>query len=208
MSAPIASVTDDISYDDLYARWERGNWSATEIDFTQDRIDWHEKLTEEQRRSRAVALHALLPRRGRGHRRALALHRRRAARGAEVLPRHPAGRRGAPRGLLQALHGRGRRRSATGRWPAGMHATERCSPGATARSSSRLDGWPTSCAATVQAQLAAARSRSTTWSSRARSPSPASTIMEATSSRSTSSPASARASATSRSTSSATSPSA
>jgi hypothetical protein len=29
-----------VSYDDLYARWERGNWRATEIDFTQDREDW------------------------------------------------------------------------------------------------------------------------------------------------------------------------
>ena len=37
MSAPVASVTDAISYDDLYARWERGNWRATEIDFSQDR---------------------------------------------------------------------------------------------------------------------------------------------------------------------------
>src|SRR5512133_2905655 len=51
MSAPVASVTDAISYDDLYARWERGNWRATEIDFSQDRIDWRERLTEEQRRS-------------------------------------------------------------------------------------------------------------------------------------------------------------
>ena len=91
------------------ARWELGNWSATEIDFTQDRIDWHEKLTEEQRRARALVLQPLLPRRGRGHRRALAVHRRRAARGAEVLHRHAAGRRGAARRLLQALHGRGRR---------------------------------------------------------------------------------------------------
>jgi hypothetical protein len=43
------SATDAISYDDLYARWERGNWQATAIDFTQDAIDWREKLTEEQR---------------------------------------------------------------------------------------------------------------------------------------------------------------
>src|SRR5215211_2050186 len=50
MSVPVPSVTDAISYDDLYARWERGNWRATEIDFTQDAVDWHERLTEEQRR--------------------------------------------------------------------------------------------------------------------------------------------------------------
>jgi hypothetical protein len=41
---------DQISYDDLYARWEKGNWRATEIDLTQDRIDWETKLTPEQRR--------------------------------------------------------------------------------------------------------------------------------------------------------------
>jgi ribonucleotide reductase beta subunit family protein with ferritin-like domain len=48
---PSASPTDAISYADLYARWERSNWRATEIDFAQDAVDWHEKLTEEQRRS-------------------------------------------------------------------------------------------------------------------------------------------------------------
>jgi len=46
-----SSVTADIDYADLYQRWERGNWQATAIDFTQDRIDWREKLSEEQRRS-------------------------------------------------------------------------------------------------------------------------------------------------------------
>src|SRR6266511_1987915 len=51
MAVPVAvSATDAISYDDLYARWELGNWRATEIDFTQDAIDWRERLTEEQRR--------------------------------------------------------------------------------------------------------------------------------------------------------------
>jgi ribonucleotide reductase beta subunit family protein with ferritin-like domain len=59
MAVPVASsVTDAISYDDLYARWERGNWRATELDFSQDAIDWREKLTEEQRRS-ALWLYAL-----------------------------------------------------------------------------------------------------------------------------------------------------
>ena len=59
---------------------------------------------------RAVELRDVLRRRGRGDRRPRAVHRRRSARGAEVLPGHAAGRRGAPRGLLQALHGGGRRR--------------------------------------------------------------------------------------------------
>ncbi|MDO9354579.1 MAG: ribonucleotide-diphosphate reductase subunit beta [Solirubrobacteraceae bacterium] len=42
-------IASQISYSDLYARWERGHWLATEIDFTQDRIDWQEKLTEGER---------------------------------------------------------------------------------------------------------------------------------------------------------------
>lgn len=46
-SAPRATAS--ISYTDLYARWERGHWLATEIDFTQDRIDWQEKLSAEER---------------------------------------------------------------------------------------------------------------------------------------------------------------
>ena len=50
MAVTVPAATDQIDYADLYARWERGNWSATEIDFTQDRIDWHEKFTDEQRR--------------------------------------------------------------------------------------------------------------------------------------------------------------
>jgi len=57
-ASPVSSVTGAISYDDLYARWERGNWRATDIDFTQDAIDWRERLTEEQRRG-ALWLYAL-----------------------------------------------------------------------------------------------------------------------------------------------------
>jgi ribonucleotide reductase beta subunit family protein with ferritin-like domain len=50
MSATIPAATQQISYADLYARWEQGNWRATEVDFTQDRVDWHERMTPEQRR--------------------------------------------------------------------------------------------------------------------------------------------------------------
>ncbi len=45
----LPAATAQISYQDLYARWERGNWSATELDFSQDRIDWHERMTQPQR---------------------------------------------------------------------------------------------------------------------------------------------------------------
>ena len=40
-----------VSYTDLYARWERGNWRAMEIDFTEDRRQWHEVMTEHERRA-------------------------------------------------------------------------------------------------------------------------------------------------------------
>src|SRR5215218_7739829 len=43
------AATAQITYEDLYARWEKGNWCATELDFSQDRIDWHERMTQEQR---------------------------------------------------------------------------------------------------------------------------------------------------------------
>jgi hypothetical protein len=44
------SVAQQISYADLYARWERGNWSATGLDFSRDRVDWSQRLTDTQRR--------------------------------------------------------------------------------------------------------------------------------------------------------------
>lgn len=50
MATATAPLVDQISYTDLYARWERGNWAATELDFSGDRADWLERLTETQRR--------------------------------------------------------------------------------------------------------------------------------------------------------------
>ena len=46
---PTAPI-EKISYADLYARWERGNWRATDLDFSRDRADWTERMTEAQRR--------------------------------------------------------------------------------------------------------------------------------------------------------------
>jgi 1,2-phenylacetyl-CoA epoxidase catalytic subunit len=43
-------AADGISYDDLYRRWEQGNWSAASIDFSADRDGWL-ALTEMQRKS-------------------------------------------------------------------------------------------------------------------------------------------------------------
>ena len=44
------SYADQISYVDLYRRWEEGNWRAYDLDFSQDRAGW-EGLTDVQRRS-------------------------------------------------------------------------------------------------------------------------------------------------------------
>jgi ribonucleotide reductase beta subunit family protein with ferritin-like domain len=41
---------DKVSYEDLYARWEHGNWSATEIDLATDRQQWTETFTDIERR--------------------------------------------------------------------------------------------------------------------------------------------------------------
>src|SRR5579885_2191281 len=41
---------DQISYEDLYSRWEHGNWQATEIDFSVDREQWHGTFNEIERR--------------------------------------------------------------------------------------------------------------------------------------------------------------
>src|SRR5690349_20219465 len=42
---------DRISYEDLYRRWEKGNWSAMELDFSEDRVEWHEKFSDLERRA-------------------------------------------------------------------------------------------------------------------------------------------------------------
>ena len=36
----MSAAMDKISYADLYARWERGNWQATAIDLSADRQQW------------------------------------------------------------------------------------------------------------------------------------------------------------------------
>lgn len=43
------TAADLISYEDLYARWEQGNWSAMELDFTEDARQWREELTDFER---------------------------------------------------------------------------------------------------------------------------------------------------------------
>ena len=100
---------------------------------------------------RPVALHAVLPRRGLGHGQPLALHRRRPAGGAEVLPRRPSrSTRPATRSSSTASCTRSSA-SATAR-PARACARRRPrSRGATARSSRAWTRWRPSCAPTARA---------------------------------------------------------
>ena len=45
-----------LSYEQLYLLWERQQWATQDIDFTQDRIDWHERIPEEERFQRMYGL--------------------------------------------------------------------------------------------------------------------------------------------------------
>ena len=45
-----------LSYGQLYNLWERQQWATQDIDFTQDRIDWHERIPEEERFQRMYGL--------------------------------------------------------------------------------------------------------------------------------------------------------
>ncbi len=50
MSVASQSLMDNVTYEDLYRRWEGGNWSAYDIDFSKDREGW-DGLSDIQRRS-------------------------------------------------------------------------------------------------------------------------------------------------------------
>jgi ribonucleoside-diphosphate reductase beta chain len=45
-----------LSYEQLYNLWERQQWATQDIDFSQDRIDWHERIPEEERFQRMYGL--------------------------------------------------------------------------------------------------------------------------------------------------------
>src|SRR6188472_218912 len=42
--------------DQLYELWERQQWATQDLDFTQDRIDWHERFDEDERTARMYGL--------------------------------------------------------------------------------------------------------------------------------------------------------
>ena len=45
-----------LDYEQLYLLWERQQWATQDIDFTQDRIDWHERIPEDERFQRMYGL--------------------------------------------------------------------------------------------------------------------------------------------------------
>src|SRR3982751_294244 len=45
-----------LSYNELYKLWERQQWSVYELDFSQDRIDWHERIPPDERFQRMSGL--------------------------------------------------------------------------------------------------------------------------------------------------------
>ena len=47
-----------LTYRQLYELWERQQWATQDLDFTQDRIDWHERIPDEERFQRMYGLSA------------------------------------------------------------------------------------------------------------------------------------------------------
>jgi ribonucleoside-diphosphate reductase beta chain len=45
-----------LGYRELYELWERQQWSVQDLDFTQDRVDWHERFTRERRAAERAGL--------------------------------------------------------------------------------------------------------------------------------------------------------
>jgi ribonucleoside-diphosphate reductase beta chain len=45
-----------LTYAELYSLWERQQWRVQEIDFTQDRVDWHERIPDDERFQRMYGL--------------------------------------------------------------------------------------------------------------------------------------------------------
>jgi ribonucleoside-diphosphate reductase beta chain len=56
MESADRGVVNLLSYEQLYNLWERQQWATQDIDFTQDRIDWHERIPEEERFQRMYGL--------------------------------------------------------------------------------------------------------------------------------------------------------
>src|SRR3712207_3670570 len=49
---PLAPAAELRSYRQLYELWERQQWKVQDLDFTQDRSDWPERFSSEERFAR------------------------------------------------------------------------------------------------------------------------------------------------------------
>ena len=45
-----------LDYTELYNLWERQQWATQDLDFSQDRVDWHERIPKEERFQRLYGL--------------------------------------------------------------------------------------------------------------------------------------------------------
>src|SRR6185437_8602048 len=45
-----------LTYPELYHLWERQQWATQDLDFSQDRVDWHERFDEQERFQRLSGL--------------------------------------------------------------------------------------------------------------------------------------------------------
>src|SRR5215212_7397568 len=54
----VAPGQELLTYRQLYELWERQQWATQDLDFTQDRVDWHERFSEEERFQRMTGLSA------------------------------------------------------------------------------------------------------------------------------------------------------
>ena len=45
-----------LGYSELYSLWERQQWAVQDLDFSQDRVDWHERIDAEERYARMYGL--------------------------------------------------------------------------------------------------------------------------------------------------------
>src|SRR5436309_8118058 len=47
-----------LDYGQLYELWERQHWATQDLDFSQDRIDWHERIPDDEKIQRLFGLSA------------------------------------------------------------------------------------------------------------------------------------------------------
>jgi ribonucleoside-diphosphate reductase beta chain len=56
LEAADRSETQLLSYRELYLLWERQHWATQDLDFSQDRVDWHERIDADERFARMYGL--------------------------------------------------------------------------------------------------------------------------------------------------------